>query len=580
MADNAFLSRTLRGDPLRRADALVANPAFAYVAIAALQLRLIWNVWKYKDLTFGDTSSYFTQATWWTHGLHDDILWSPLYTDVWGTLLAIFGNVYTALMVHRVAIVLCAALLVLALARRLLGPSLGLLVAVWWTILPPNFNVEYEVHLFSFLPLVFAVLLLARSQNSYARGAVLGLLLVETALLRNEQIISTVLLIAAIFVAERRERGATPQQLRTYLRAYGLPVLIAALLIGGAYWRSEIQGSQVVAGFNQKQELSLCQAYVFNYEQRHPSYTANAFTDCIPLMQQTFGSTHPTILSATVANPRAMAAFMGWNTVLFGSGLQVSLFGATGTGDDPDYFPVQEHQDYTWLLSLLVLAALAAGGLAIRANPEFWRREWLPPRLWAIGLLAALGLTAIFVGIVEQRPRAEYIYELTVGIMLLTAVSVSALLTKWKLTRFSGVVAALTVAVLIVVVPGYYSPAPRPIKDAVAHLIRYQARLAQPDSILLTSNFSSEICNYLAHGFSRVCTPASEAVVAALGANQPAGPALKAAGVNVVYADPGLMAIPEVKTLVADPAPAGFARVAQGQDEDGPWALLFRIHKP
>src|SRR5471030_2259429 len=146
MANSSFASRVLRGDPLKRAESLVANPVFAYVAIAALQLRLIWNVWKFKDLTFGDTSSYFVNASAWTHGLHDNILWSPLYTDVWGTLLAIFGNVYTTLMVHRVAIVLGAALLVLALARKLLGASLGLLVAVWWTILPPNFNVEYEVH--------------------------------------------------------------------------------------------------------------------------------------------------------------------------------------------------------------------------------------------------------------------------------------------------------------------------------------------------------------------------------------------------------------------------------------------------
>ena len=576
MANSPLASRALRGDPLKRAEALVANPVFAYAAIAALQLRLIWNVWKFKDLTSGDTSSYFSDATWWTHGLHDNILWSPLYTDLWGTLLAIFGNVYTTLMVHRVAIVLCAALLVLALMRRLLGPSLGLLVAVWWTVLPPDFNVEYEAHLFSFLPLVVAVLVLARSQSSYARGAVLGLLLAETVLLRNEQIITTVLLVAAIVVAERR---TTPQPSRTYLRAYGVPLLIAALLIGGSYWRSEIQGSEVVAGFRAKQDLGFCQAYTFNYEQRHPSYTANAFTECSPLMQQTFGSPLPSQLSAAIANPRAVAAFMGWNAVLFGSGLQVSLFGATGTGDDPDYFPVQEHQDYTWLLTVLVLAALAAGGLAIRRDPEFWRREWLPPRLWALGLLAALGVTAIFVGIVEQRPRAEYIYELAIGFMLLTAVSVAALLRKWNLTRFCGVAAALTVVVLIVLVPGYYKPAARPIKDAVAHLIRYQTRISQPGSALLTANYSSDICGYLALGFNRTCAPANSGLIAEISANQPTGPALKAAGVTVVYADPVLMAIPAVQALVAHPAHAGFVRVAQGHDENGAWALLFRIHK-
>src|SRR5438045_8522626 len=52
------------------ADRVVAHPLVSYALIAALQLRVIWNVWKYKDLTYGDTSNYFINAASWMHGLH------------------------------------------------------------------------------------------------------------------------------------------------------------------------------------------------------------------------------------------------------------------------------------------------------------------------------------------------------------------------------------------------------------------------------------------------------------------------------------------------------------------------------
>src|SRR4030088_1394665 len=112
MASDAV--RQLHLPPMRkvltRAEALSASPFIAYGIIIALQLRVIWHVWRYKDLIFGDTASYFVDAVSWTHGLHDDIIWSPLYTDFWGTVLAVFkGNAYDSEMACRVAIVLAAS---------------------------------------------------------------------------------------------------------------------------------------------------------------------------------------------------------------------------------------------------------------------------------------------------------------------------------------------------------------------------------------------------------------------------------------------------------------------------------------
>src|SRR4029077_15650880 len=125
---------------LRIVDCAVRSPFVAYPAIIVLQLRLVWNIWRYKDVTYGDTSSYYRDAANWAHTLHDNIVWSPLYTNYFGTVAFFIKDVPSAVAAHRLAIVLAATVLVLALMRALLGPALGLLIAVWWAVLPPNFN--------------------------------------------------------------------------------------------------------------------------------------------------------------------------------------------------------------------------------------------------------------------------------------------------------------------------------------------------------------------------------------------------------------------------------------------------------
>src|SRR6266545_220617 len=229
-----------------KAEGLVANPLFSYSAIVVLQLRVIWKVWEYKDVTSGDTSGYFLDAVTWANDLRDDIIWSPLYTNFFGSFVAVFGDVPSAVMAHRIAIVLISALLVLALMRSLLGPALGLLVAVWWALLPTNFNVEYEVHLFGLLPILVAAVVVSRVQSRAALGGAFAILVGSTLLLRNELVIVTAVLAVAIAVRELHARRATPSRPRAFVGAYGLPLLIVCLLVGGAYWRSFEQGDQAL----------------------------------------------------------------------------------------------------------------------------------------------------------------------------------------------------------------------------------------------------------------------------------------------------------------------------------------------
>ena len=563
---------------LRRADAAAANPLISYGLILALQLRVIWNVWQYKDLTPGDSAGYFLDAAGWAHGLHDDIVWSPLYTDVWGTVLAVTrGNVYAAEMVMRVGSVLIATVLVLALARRLLHPAVALLVAAWWAIVPANYNVLYEVHLFGAIPVLVAALLVARSSSRVSVGAALGLLLASTLLLRNELSIATLILLASIVVFEVRSRRTRRDPAATYLRAYAIPLVIVALLAGGMYWRSHVQGSELRPVINVKHDLNMCQVYAFNFQQRHPArFRGNAFTECAPLMQQTFGRPMPSLLQAAVANPRAIAGFVKWNLQLFPSGVQVALFGATSSGYQPDYPPVEAHRGYALLVSLLVLGLLLGALIVVTRRRRWpWRRPPTPLHPWALLVLAAVAVTTLVV-VVTQRPRPEYMYGLTVGLMLLTGASVSTLLQVRGWTQFAGAVAVAVAVALVIALPSQYRRGPRPLHDAVERLHIVRRTLQSPSSVLIARELNFETCSYLAGSFRSCTSPDWGSLQAQLATGMPIGRVLDKARATVIYADAPLLADPSFARLLASPQRYGWRVLSGGSGETGPWRILVR----
>jgi hypothetical protein len=559
------------------AERAVSHPSVAYLAIAALQLRILWKVWDYKDLVFGDTSSYFTYASAWVHGLHDNIVWSPLYTDYFGTISALIHNVYAAETVERMSIIFGAALLVLALMRKLLGPAIGLALAIWWVVLAPNYNVTFEVHLFAVLPILVATLILVHRHDRRTLGAALALLLGATLLIRNELIIATTLMAIAVLRHEWRTRRVERVTRWDYLRAYALPLAVVVALTGGAYWRSYVHGRGVAAQLAEKQDLNLCQFYAFNYQQRYPKrFTGAPFTQCGPLMQRTFGRQMPSYLTAVEANPGAMAAMVAWNAQLIPSGIQVSLFGATGTSGNPDFYPVSMHRVYALVLLLLAGAIVIAGVLAARRDRRFWRHEWLRERRWALILLATIAVNTLFVALTE-RPRPEYLYGLTVGLMVVIGTAATALLRRFGLNRFVAPGAALLLLVLLVTIPPFYRPGPRPIHDAVDRLQGVRGVLEQPSSALLTLAPGYPICNYLTVGFNGHCSVADVATVEQeLAAGQPLASVLARNKVTVIYADPLLEADAEFRSVVADPGAVGFRVVAAGSGTDGPWSVLLR----
>lgn len=60
--------------------ASAVHPLPAYTSILLLQLKVVWGMWWLRDLTTGDTASYFVDAhDWHVHG-RLNLASSPLYT--------------------------------------------------------------------------------------------------------------------------------------------------------------------------------------------------------------------------------------------------------------------------------------------------------------------------------------------------------------------------------------------------------------------------------------------------------------------------------------------------------------------
>ncbi len=476
-----------------------------------------------------------------------------------------------AITIHRVAIVLAVALLVLALMRRLLPAPIALLVACWWAVLPINFDTIYEVHLFSVLPLLGVTLLLTDDPGPWRRGSALALALVGAVLVRNETAILVVLLVAALAVAELRARRrgfATP--VRRLVVATAIPLVVALALVGLAHERSIVQGQTARDGWQAKQTLNTCQVYATNYQQRHPEYTENAFLDCENLMQRTFHKPRPTTADAWEANPRAMAAFTVWNAHLLPGGIQLGLFDAVTADDNPDYPPARLGSLYATLLTVVLLALLVLGGRALWRERAVWAPV-LRRQRWAWLALGAIAITTLFVVVFNARPRPSYMFGLTAGIMAAAGLALAALVRGRPAERWVAGAAALLPLALIAIVPVHYSDARQPIADQYERL-----RAVVPDSgpaRLVVPAYPGETCAYVVPiGDCKALAYLPE--VGAQIAERALSDVLDALGTDAFYADSGVLADPAVGRLVANPERAGWRVASSGRDADGRWVVL------
>ena len=561
------------------ANSLMATAAFSYLIVILVQTKMIWGVWKYRDLTFGDTSSYAFGAKRWLDHFQVDIVWSPLYTAFYGTFMMFSGDIYAATIAHRVAIVMLATVGVLAVMRQFLSGWLALLVAIWWAILPIHFETLYEVHLFSVLPVLCAWYIAAKFDTPAGRGAVVAILLATTLLVRNEYIVPLAGFSLYCLVVEWRNWRASKifnSNLRRTVAAYATAIGTAVAVILFFLLRTPLSFDQIFAQLEVKHTLNMCQVYAFGYQQRVPGWTQSPWTECYGLMQETFGRRLPSFSHMMVANFSATLQHIAWNVSLVPSGLEASLFGVMHGSVSPDYLRIPQN---TWVMlpSVLLVAITVCELVVIVRQPEVWWLREIKPRLsfWII-LLATLAIAVPI--IVTQRPRPSYLFTTTLVLVAIFAMALSALLRRQR--YYLNVVSIAAALACLLVIPPYYRshPSDRPLYNIYRTLEPHRSALVSTRGKLYIGDYSGEMVNYLwLQGIANTI----DGDLSTLWNNQGTlDKFLRSRDVATIFLNSRVLASIENSILAApllsDPQSFGWTRIAPNETVSPRWLLLTR----
>jgi hypothetical protein len=565
-------------------DYLLANAWISYLLIAALQLKVIWGIWRLRDLTGGDTSSYFTSAYRWSQDLTTNPVWSPLYTAFYGTIHILTGDVYASGILHRAIIVMATTLGVLAILRKLLPPALALLIAAWWAVLPINFEVLYEVHLFAFLPVLAALLVTGSSDTPWMRGIALAILVVATLLARLELVVGVVVYAFICFFREtlelRRDHIAAGPVWRARAVAYMVPLAIAIGVCVIFVWRSSVPYDRILHAVHDRHALNMCQGYAFTWLQIHTDSKLNPWFECRQIMQAVFGQSWPTLGEMIAANPAAVREYFWWNFSLVPSGLQVSLFDAMSGTVNPDYGPVRHVGSKAALvLGLLVLFVVGCGCVAIIRRWDYWGATWFGPRkgLWFMILALLCVSFPVFLAI---RPRSSYLFPTTLALMAMTGTAIYVLLpSRWQI----GVklLAVIGVPILVITQAAYYKrhPSDRPLYTNYERLRPFTIELANGRNRIVFGDHYGELGSYLILN-KRPREIFGYEIFSFWQAPESLDHFLDRQQINVLLIQPGLMrdlkARPEARQLLEHPESLGWRRLAPPDGSDDTWLLLYR----
>ena len=568
---------------------LAESAWFAYTTIVLLQLKITWGMWHYRDLTSGDTSSYFVTAyDWFTNG-RTVIAWSPLYTTLYGSMLALSSDAYVATTAHRMLIVLLLAVLVLALMRRLLPEPVAWAVAAWWVVSPIVFESRYEVHLFAVIPLLVVYLISLSKPGPRTRGAALGILLGSALLMRNEHIVVVALFGAIVLVYEVwrvKKRGAAAYPPSEYWRGYGLPVVVVCVLTLFFYSRAHDKIPVLFDVLRDKHTLNICQIYAFGYQQRHPEWLQSPWTECAPLMVSTFGKPQPSLVEAVMRNPGAMWEHFVWNLSLIPNGLQVLLFNATSGTVNPDYTPVPTGWKYTLVCSVLLAALYLIGLYKLCRAWDYWWAHWLQLRVWG-WVVMACPLVMVLCIMITQRPRPAYLFSLSLLMMAAAGFCGYVIAHQWSVYRYLSQCFAVPVVVLVLLCPSYYSLRASYYNAAQADrrfLLRdyrtlepFQTLMRRPGTVLLTVDYAVELCNYLGIGDQNCQAVSYETLQSQVTNDTDWLSVLDKHGINLFYVDERVFDDPRRPTFISDPGAYGWETIGSQNAAGRRWMLL---HKP
>jgi hypothetical protein len=250
------------------------------------------------------------------------------------------------------------------------------------------------------------------------------------------------------------------------------------------------------------------------------------------------------------------------------------LFGRMSGTVTPDYLPPVT----SWLAlpaSLAAAGILAIGLLFLIRERKYWWDSWLRQRSWGGALLGCLSVVMVIV-MLTQRPRPSYLFVL--GIALRAAIVFFCYVIERHLPRLPaprwGAAAAVGLALLVM--PARYARpvGSRLLLEQCRRLEPLHSLLERPDTVIVTSSYGSEVCNYL--GLGRCRAIAYGAIQQQVARGESMETALDQKGVNVFSAGSALLRDPAVKQFFARVGSNGWAMAGMGEYGGRRWRVVWR----
>lgn len=501
-----FIRKILCLGNQRRAIAVIG-----YAAILGLLLKIVWGMWEWRDLTYGDTSFYNLNAHEWLQGgrfkRSSDLSFSPLYTVFYSWFIGAFTSDYAATICHRLAILFILGPAILLLCRLALPRGVAWFIAAWWVVLPINWNSLYEVHLFALIMFVAGSCFAGLRDSTFARASGVACFFAGSLLVRNEFLLATGLLGAASAAWEFRswkKSGNSVTSLARQLFKLAAPSLVV-LLVSAFIFRSSFHSwKQVLADFNDRQRLNISQVYAFSYQQRHPEWTKNPWADGNELLKQDFGTTEVTFGTLVRTNPRAFWEHVGWNLRLLPSGLQLGMFNCFSGRDTPDFIEFKGGSKFAKVASAIFCVVIGAGIVCFLRRKVLWLRFLRGRRAWCWFAMATT-LVPSMVAIVTQRPRPSYIFMMSLFLMMLAGLCFSAVLKQLRVNRFFNSLSPLLAVPVILFAQSKKDTAQiysgRPYFQIYQRLYPFRSVFANERTVYGAERSPSDILMYLGRRF-------------------------------------------------------------------------------
>jgi hypothetical protein len=505
---------------------------------------------------------------------------SPLYITFFGWFVRFFDDAWQAMIAHRIVVVLLTSTGTWLVARRILPSVWAWFAAVWWVVLPINWNAYFEVHVFGFGLLMWAIAFLG-AQNRFAKAAGVALFVMAALLVRNEYLPAILLLL--VWMTYSAWKSGRLAGLSAELRIIGGGLIATLLAITWLYSGNskQLDLAEVFQGFKARQRVNLQQVYPFGYQQRNPDFREDPWTQGSALMQRDFGRKDPTMGEALVANPKAFSEHVAWNCSLIPAGLQFGMLGRYYGTITPDFGAMKGSSLLAAFLFAGVIGIIICGLFRFIRNPQTrdLLKRYLRPRATTIAALSCT-LPSVMLAIFTQRPRPSYIFPLTFSLMLLTLFCLRVLIIRLagisQRARTAGKTILVVVGVLLVIVvppTGRPSKNLTPIKDDYMRL--KQHRDLFPDAVFCSDvAWGEELSNYLSSRHAKRIPAVPLASVIQRGMNL----GLDEKRINLLYLSPGSVSREEVKEWRSSADEKGWKKVGGSELETGKsWELWSRV---